>query len=163
MNRKTRRFREAVMFLTMFCGMLPITAVAGGEKGKAVAVIVSSKIGTSSLSMNELHKIYQGDKPSWPSGQRITLLMPNGPKVREIVLKKIFGMTDVQYKQYWIAKVFRSEASGEPRSMSDSSAGETVKSTVGAIACVEADNVPAGAKALKIDDKAPGDGGYPLQ
>jgi|GEM_PF-1186731 len=163
MNQKSKWIREAVLFPAILYGMLSMTAVSGGEKGKGLAVIVSPKIGSAALSMGELRKIFQGDKPSWPSGQKVTVLMPSDPKERDIVLKKIYQMTDAQYKQYWIAKVFRSEASGEPKSVSDSSAGEIVKSSVGAIACVDADSVPSGVKTLKIDGKAPGESGYLVQ
>ena len=154
---------KAVILLTGMCGMLPLKAGAGGDAGKGIAVIVSSKIGATTLNMNELHKIFEGDKPSWPSGQKVTVLMPSDPKVRDLVLKKILQMTEAQYKQFWIAKVFRSEANGEPKSMSDSAAADTVNSNVGAIACVNAASVPAGVKTLKIEGKAPGEAGYPLQ
>ena len=89
--------------------------------------------------------------------------MPSAGKTRDLVLKKVLQMTDAQFKQFWIAKVFRSEANGEPKSVSGSSAGETVKSTVGAVACVDPDSVPSGVKVLKIDGKSPGDPGYPLE
>jgi hypothetical protein len=151
------------MLSVCLCGVLPITAVAGGEKGKAIAVIVSPKIAATTLSIGELRKIYQGDKPSWPSGQKVTILMPSGGKERDLVLKKLLQMTDAQYKQFWIAKVFRSEATGEPKAISSGSAGDMVKGTVGAIACVDADSVPSGVKTLKIDGKSPDDAGYPLE
>jgi ABC-type phosphate transport system substrate-binding protein len=163
MYQKRHRSRNTLILLVGLSSILPSAAGAGGEAGKEIAVIVSAKIAATSLSMAELRKIYQGDKPSWPSGQRVTILMPSGAKERDLVLKKVLQMTDTQYKQFWITKVFRAEASGEPRSASSSSAGDLVKSTVGAVACVDAASVPAGVKTLKIDGKAPGEAGYPLE
>ena len=38
-----------------------------------------------------------------------------GAREREVVLRVIYQMSEAQFRQYWIAKVFRAEAAGGPR------------------------------------------------
>jgi hypothetical protein len=118
------------------------------------------------LRMGELQKFLLGDRQYWDSGKtRVTLLI-RAPVAheRDVVLKKIYRMTEAQFRQYWIGKVFRAEASSGPKIVySNESATELVSSLPGSIAFVEVSQVPKGIKILKIDGKAPGDKGYPLQ
>ena len=52
-----------------------------------------------------------GDRQFWTSNLRVTLLVrAPGAREREVVLKTIYQMSEAQFRQYWIAKVFRAEA-----------------------------------------------------
>jgi hypothetical protein len=159
------------------CGLLaalplsyPASAEAVGqrkdEKKGDVAVVVHPKVPVDDLRMGELQKFLLGDRQYWDSGKtRVTLLI-RAPVAheRDVVLKKIYRMTEAQFRQYWIGKVFRAEASSGPKIVySNESATELVSSLPGSIAFVEVSQVPKGIKILKIDGKAPGDKGYPLQ
>ena len=63
------------------------------------------------LTFAELRRIMIGDRQFWTSNLRVTLLVRSpGTRERDVVLKKIYKMSEAQFRQYWIAKVFRAEA-----------------------------------------------------
>lgn len=129
-----------------------------------VAVVVNKDVKVDDLAFAELRKILLGDRQFWPSGQPVTLLVqgPSTPE-RKMLLEKIYKMNEAQFKQYWIAKVFRAEASAGPKVvLSNEMAVQLVAALPGAVALVDARAVPAGVKVLKIDGLPPGDKGYPL-
>ena len=83
---------------------------------------------------------------------------------RDVVLKKIYQMNEAQFRQYWIGKVFRAEATAGPKIVySNETAMELVQNLPGSIAFVDASQIPRGVKVLKVDGRLPGEKGYPLQ
>ena len=73
-------------------------------------------------------------------------------------------MSEAQFRQYWISKVFRAEASSGPKIVySNEMAAELVHGIPGSVAFVDAADVPKGLKVLRIDGKLPGEKGYPLR
>jgi ABC-type phosphate transport system substrate-binding protein len=140
---------------------LPAAAPAGGD----VAIVVRPDTPTNNLSMNQLRKLLLGDQQFWSGSLRVTLLMrAPGDREREVVLKKIYHMSEAQFRQYWIGKVFRAEASSGPKIVySNEMATELVQSIPGSVAFVDSGHVPKGVKVLKIDGLLPGDKSYPLR
>ena len=130
-----------------------------------VAVIVHPGVSETNLSFSEIRKVMLGDRQFWNNNLRVTLLV-RAPVARErdVVLKKIYQMTEPQFRQYWIGKVFRAEATAGPKLVySNQAATELVASTPGCIGFVDAAQVPKGVKVLKIDGHAPGDKDYVLR
>lgn len=130
-----------------------------------VAVIVGAKTPVESLSMADLRKIMLGDRQFWAAGQRITLLV-RAPVAheRDVALKRVYQMSEAQFRQYWIAKLFRAEVPAGPKVVfSNQTAIELVEGLPGAIAFVDAGQAPRAVKVLKIDGRLPGEKGYPLQ
>ena len=83
---------------------------------------------------------------------------------REVVLKKIYRMNEGQFRQYWIAKVFRADTVSGPKIVySNAMATQLVAAIPGSVAFVAASQVPAGAKVLKIDGLLPGQDEYALR
>ena len=130
-----------------------------------VAIVVRQDMPVEGMSFAELRKVALGDRQFWSSSLRVTLLVrAPGAREREVVLKTIYQMTEAQFRQYWIAKVFRAEAAAGPRVVySNEMAGELTAAIPGAVAFVEADQVPKGLKILRINGKMPGDKDYPLR
>ena len=94
----------------------------------------------------------------------VTLIRPQGTPEREVVLRVIFRMSEIEYKKYWIAKLFRAEATNEPTVATSSTfANDAVSAIPGAITVENMKDVPHGAKVLRIDGHKPGDSGYPLR
>ena len=174
----TKRIRFAARWLPAVAVLGCMTALPTGrpaaataihperdEKKGDVAVVVHPKVPVDALQMAELRKVLRGDRQYWDSKTRVTLLI-RAPVAheRDVVLKKIYQMTEAQFRQYWIGKVFRAEASSGPKIVySNESATELVSSLQGAIAFVESSQVPKSVKTLKIDGHLPGEKGYPLQ
>jgi hypothetical protein len=142
--------------------LLPIRAAgAGGD----VAVVVRGDTPADNLSFSEIRKLLLGDRQFWNSNLRVTLLIrAPAAREREVVLKTIYHMSETQFRQYWISKVFRAETSSGPKIVySNEMAAELVNALPGSVAFVDAAQVPKGLKILKIDGKLPGDKDYPLK
>jgi ABC-type phosphate transport system substrate-binding protein len=146
--------------------LLGLTAffTPGGAQTTDIAIVVRSDTPTENITFAELRRIFLGDRQFWASNLRVTLLMraPGAPE-RDVILKTIYQMSEAQFRQYWIAKVFRAEAAAAPRIVySNEMAGELVAATPGAVAFVAAGQEPKGLKVLKINGLLPGQKNYPV-
>ena len=140
------------------------TLAAAAADSNAVAIVVRPDVPVENLSFAELRRLMLGDRQFWSSNLKVTLLVrAPGAREREVVLKTIYQMSEAQFRQYWIAKVFRDEASSAPRIVySNEMATELVSQMPGAVAIVDAAQIPKGLKVLKINGLLPGQPGYPL-
>ena len=81
-----------------------------------------------------------------------------------MVLKIIYQMSESQFKQYWVAKIFRAESATAPKVVySNNMANELVNALPGAIAFIDSREVRPGAKVVRVDGRLPGEAGYPLR
>ena len=141
------------------------TRPAAAQTTSDVAIVAHRDVPATDLSLADLRKIFIGDRQYWTPGLRITLLV-RAPVARErdVVLKTIYQMTEAQFRQYWIGKVFRAEASSGPKIVySNEMATELVANIPGSIAFVDAAQAPRNAKVLRITGLLPGERGYPLR
>ena len=130
-----------------------------------LAVVARPDLPVDELSFADVRKVFLGDRQYWNSNLRVTLLM-RAPVARErdIVLRTIYQMSEAQFRQYWISKVFRAESAAGPKVVySTEMATELVSAIPGAITFVDAAQVPRGLKILRIDGKSPGEKGYLLR
>jgi ABC-type phosphate transport system substrate-binding protein len=131
----------------------------------AIAIVVRADVPVANLAFAELRRLMLGDRQYWSSNLKVTLLV-RAPVARErdVVLKTIYQMSEAQFRQYWIAKVFRAEAAAAPRIVySNDMAVDIATQIPGAVAFVDAGHVPNGLKVLKINGLLPREAGYPLQ
>jgi hypothetical protein len=83
---------------------------------------------------------------------------------REVILKRVYAMSEAQFKQFWIAKIFRDEAATAPKILySTEQISDLIATIPGSIGFVDAAAVRPGLKVLKIDGLLPGQPQYPLQ
>jgi hypothetical protein len=134
---------------------------AGGD----IAVVVRPDVPADNVTFAELRRLLLGDRQFWTSNMRVTLLVrAPGAREREVLLKSVYQMSEAQFRQYWIAKVFRNEAAAGPRVVySNEMAAELATAIPGAMAFVESDQVPRRLKVLRVDGKLPGEKQYPLR
>jgi len=150
--------------LLVASGMRVGASGAVGTSGD-IAIVVRPDLPIDNLSFAELRKLLIGDRQFWSSSLRVTLLM-RAPvaREREVILKNIYQMSEAQFRQFWISKVFRAEATNGPKVVfSNEMATELVAAIPGAVAFVDAAKVPQGLKVLKIDGRLPGEKGYALR
>jgi hypothetical protein len=148
----------------LFCALILIWHGLAEAALAEVAVVVRPDLPVDNLSYAELRKILLGDRQFWPSNIRVTLLI-RAPVAaeRDAVIKGVLQMTEAQFRQYWIGKVFRAESSAAPKTvMSNDVAAALVNSIPGSIAFIESTRVPPNLKVLRIDGLLPGERGYPL-
>jgi hypothetical protein len=127
--------------------------------------VVRPDVPIDDLSFADVRKLFLGERQFWPKNLRVTLLI-RAPTARErdVVLKEIYQMSEAQFRQYWISKVFRADVSAGPKIVySGEMATELVSAIPGAVAFLPASKVPKGLKTLKIDGHLPGEKGYPLR
>lgn len=139
--------------------------VAAQSHDVDVAVVVHPDTPVSDLSLADVRKVLLGDRQYWTSNLPVVLLM-RAPVARErnVVLKIIYQMSEAQFKQYWIAKIFRAESASAPKVVySNNMANDLVTAIPGAIAFIDAREVRPGAKVLRVDGHLPGEPGYPLR
>ena len=130
-----------------------------------IAVVVHPSVKETELTFKELRKVLLGDRQFWGKGMQVTLIV-RAPVAdeRTVLLDKVYEMSEDQFKQYWVGKVFRAEASSGPKVViSNEKAVELVGVMEGAIALVNASDVPEGLNVLAIEGKKPGDDGYLLR
>ena len=130
-----------------------------------VAVVVQPDTPLSNLSLAEVRKIFLGDRQYWTANMPVVLLI-RAPVARErdVVLKIIYQMSESQFKQYWIAKIFRAESVSAPKVVySNDMASDLVSALPGAIAFIDSRDVRPGTKVVRIDGRLPGEPGYPLR
>lgn len=151
-----RRLCTALLLLVMI-------ALAAPNDGD-IAVVVRPDTPVDNLSIGEIRKLLLGERQFWNSNLRVTLLIrAPSSRERDVVLKTIYQMSEAQFRQYWISKVFRAEASSGPKIVySNEMATELVAAIPGSVAFVDSTQVPKGLKVLRVDGKLPGDKGYPL-
>jgi hypothetical protein len=146
----------------MMCAVVLFSAAVA--QATSIAVVVHPSVKADELTFAEFRKIILGDRQFWSSGKRITLIV-RAPVAdeRTLLLERVYKMSEAQYRQYWVAKVFRAEIASGPRVvLSNEEAVDLVGVIDGAIAIVSAEDVPEGLKVLKIDGLLPGEPGYPL-
>lgn len=148
--------------------MISVIAVcpAGAQSSSAedIAIVVHPEVPVDDLSFAQVRRIFLGDQQFWSNRDRIALLMRAPDAIeRGVMLEQVYKMTESQFRQYWIAKIFRSEVTSGPKIVySTEMAYELVDVIPGSITFVRASEVRANAKVLRIDGKLPGESGYPL-
>jgi ABC-type phosphate transport system substrate-binding protein len=129
-----------------------------------VAVVVNPSNAVRNLTLSELTKIFRGERQYWRANLPVVILFrAPGTYERIVILRSIFQMAEPQYKQYWVSKIMRAEATSPPTEVfSSGMIKEGVAVIPGAIGCVRASDVRPEMKVLRIDGHLPGESGYPL-
>jgi ABC-type phosphate transport system substrate-binding protein len=158
------RLATSWVLLAVAAVALLCTGQSLAENGEDVAVIVNPKNTVDNLSMAELAKIFRGERQYWRTDLPVLLLLRTpGSYEREVALRSIFRMSESQYKQYWISRIMRAEATAPPAELySSGMTKEGVSSIPGSIGCISANEVKPGVKVVRINGRLPGETGYPL-
>ena len=133
-------------------------------KSTDLAIVVHPATPVDELTLAELRQYFLGDRQYWTRDMPVVLLIRAPTSVeRDAVLRTIYRMTEPQFKQFWIAKIFRAETATPPKIVySSDSTNQLVEAVPGAIAFMIASEVRPGLKVLRIDGRLPGEPGYPL-
>ena len=162
---KVRHRAHTAVFLVAIVAMVASMRPARAETGTDVAVVVHPDVGVDNLTIAALRRVVLGDREFWPASVRITLLL-RAPVAheRDVILKDVCQMTEAQFRQHWIGKVFRADTALAPKiAYSNEMAIDLVSRVPGAIAFVNASQVGKGLKVVKIDGRLPGDRDYLLR
>ncbi len=131
----------------------------------AIAIVVHKDTQVDNLSLEELRNIFLADQQFWPDRTRIILLVraPQSDE-RTFVLNSIYQMDEAQFRQYWIAKMFRVEVPRGPKIVfSTDMTLELVLATPGSISFMRANEGTGQVRVVRVDGKLPSEAGYPLK
>jgi len=157
-----RRVLFATLLLLVWC-IRPRPLAAQSKTGD-LAIVVHPSTPVTELTFAELRQVFLGERQYWNANVPVVLLIraPTSAE-RSAVLDVIYQMREPQFKQYWIAKIFRAEMTSAPKIVySNESANQLVSSIPGTIAFMAAGDVKASVKVLKIDGHLPGESAYRL-
>jgi ABC-type phosphate transport system substrate-binding protein len=152
------------MLLVAAASMLMLEPGQPCAAGEGMAVIVHPSTPIENLSFAEMRRIFLGERQYWTPDMPVVLIV-RAPVARErqVVLNRIYRMTESQFKQYWIARIFRAEATSTPKVVySNQIINELVAAIPGAISLVREDDIQPGVKVVRIDGTVPGEAAYPL-
>ena len=130
-----------------------------------VAIVVHKDTQVDDLSLEDLRSIFLADQQFWSNRQRIILLVraPESTE-RDFVLNRIYQMSEAQFRQYWIAKMFRAEVPRGPKIVfSTDMTLDLVVAIPGSISFIRSDQVTDDVKVVRIDGALPSESGYPLK
>jgi hypothetical protein len=129
-----------------------------------VAIVVHPDNPESGLRAEELLRILRQEQRRFRTGGSIYLVFQgSGSPARELVLRRLLRMNDLELKQFWLAKLYRGEIASFPRVLdSDVAVRRLVAVAPQAFGFLDASAVDATVKVLRIDGKLPGQAGYLL-
>jgi hypothetical protein len=155
---RTKRIVAAALTLLAVV-LTPGVAVAG-----EMAVVVHPSNPSSDVTWTEVLAMFRGEQQHWKGGRKIYLiLLEAGSTEREVMLKRVYGMTDVELKQFWLGKLYRGEIAAFPRVVASGlAARRIVAQAPNALAFIDSSAVDGTVKVLRIGGRQPGDPGYRL-
>lgn len=130
-----------------------------------LAIVVHKDAPVENLTLTELRSIFLADRQFWEDRTRIILLVraPQSDE-RDFVLNRIYQMSEAEFRQYWIAKMFRAEVPRGPKIvLSTGMTLDLVVAIPGSISFMRADDVTDDVKVIRVDGALPTDPGYPLK
>jgi ABC-type phosphate transport system substrate-binding protein len=165
--RTIRKWLAAAMFLSCaFSSLIWSPSQAQNPPDSDIAVVAHPDMPVNELSLDEVRRVFLGERQYWNAKLPVVLLI-RAPVARErdVVLRVIYQMTETQFKQYWIAKIFRAETASAPKIVySNDMEDNLVTALPGAIGFMDArDAARDKLKILRVDGLLPGERGYPLR
>ena len=157
------RVRKLTILVAALLALVSV-ALPQASKSGDIAVVTNPQTPVNDLSLAEVRKVFLGERQYWTSNMPVILLV-RAPvaREREVVLKTIYQMSESQFKQYWVAKIFRSEAVSAPKIVYSADMSNQLLSVIpGSIALMQAKDVAPGVKVVKVNGLLPGEAGYPL-
>lgn len=143
-DRHFFRLCTAALLIALSSGYLPTGAQ------DQVAIIVNTSNSISALSSGDLHRIFTGDKSTWPNGKHIFLIMAApGSAERTLVLKDVYKMSEADYAKYFLQATFTGTVSAPPKDASSAAEmKQLVAANAGAIGYVKAQDADDSVKVI---------------
>jgi len=145
-------------------GVFAVLFLISACQAKDVAIVVNKANPITELSLQDLRQIFKAERQFW-DGKKIHLLMrEEGAWEKEIILKKVYTMSDEELKKFWLGKIFRGEVTTFPQIISSPlMINKLIQNLAGAIGFLDSQAVDANVKVIKIEGRLPGQEGYALK
>jgi ABC-type phosphate transport system substrate-binding protein len=157
-RRKSFAMAAGILALALFPALL-------FARDTSIAVIVNPRNSTQSISLAELRNIFLGTQQFWKDGTQIVpIVRAPSARERDVLLRRVVHMSDMQFHQYWTKRRVTRRAGHEPLTVvSNGMQMQTVALESGAIALVAISDIHDGVKVLKVGGRRPGSAAYPLK
>ncbi len=143
----------------LWLGLAPVRVAHAQEP---IAVIVHPGNPLSSISLDELRRLYLGTRTTLPNKEAVILL--ESPAVRERFYAAALRMSADRVKRHWMGIVFAGESDAPPKEVGGADAlVQFVATHAGGIAFLPAGSSTDAVKVLAIEGMRPHDPGYPLR
>ena len=156
---------RATLALLVIIGNCHIQGLAPQSGSADVAVIVNPSNAIASISSADLRSIFAGEKIGWTGSLLVVpFVRTQNARERDILLNSIMRMSEEEYRNYWMRKIYSGASSREPLALySNGMLLEAIRSEKGGIALINAADVKAGVKVIKVNGFLPGTPSYPLR
>ena len=136
-----RHLMTALLAFSSLCG----TAFAD-------TYIVTAEANKQAIDLDAAKKIFKGDVTKWDDGKSIVIVVPDIASADGgVMLSKLYGMSDKEYKKYWMQKVFKGEVSNPPESKAAAAMVDFLKAYPNAVGVISGASANGVRKVLKID------------
>ena len=164
MHATGKRCTVALFLSGCLCLLFLCRLPAQTSRGSDLAIVVHPDIPYNNLNLAELRKVFLRERQFWNAKIPVVLYMrPPSSHEGGVILRVIYEMTEVQYRRYWMYKIYRAEVTSDPAVVySSADANSLVAATPGAITFIAGGEVGPGLKVLRVDGHSPGEPGYPL-
>lgn len=151
----------AILFAALLLAGSP---PAGSQTAPPQNLLVFANRSTpvNKMSSSQLRDVLLGEVPSWSNGRAVSVVFADGKSMTR-ALAKILKMTRDDYDNHFVVKRYQGQEVARPRVLPNSDLVlRFLTQTPGAITVLEGepDMTVAGAKAIRIDGKLPGEDGY---
>jgi hypothetical protein len=162
MKVSIRRELLAMAAVVLAVALFPSHLLA---RDNSIAVIVNPRNSIQSISLVELRNIFLGTEQFWKDGTQIVpIVRAPSAKERDVLLRRVVHMSDLQFQQYWRKRRAAHKAGHEPIAVvSNGMQIQTVSLESGGIALVAVSDIHTGVKFLKVAGHLPGTAAYPLK
>lgn len=157
-----RRKMLAMMAALLAISLFPAYLFA---RDSSIAVIVNPRNSIESISLAELRNIFIGTQQFWKDGTQIVpIVRAPSARERDVLLRRVLHMSDLQFQQYWRKRRVAHIAGHEPIAVvSNGMQMQTVALESGGIALVGTSDLNSSVKVLKVGGHRPGSAAYPLK
>jgi ABC-type phosphate transport system substrate-binding protein len=131
----------------------------------ALAIVVNRSNPVDNLSFSDLRRIFMLDTQSWPHGRKITVVLRDkGQPERAEAIRIICALSERDYEKHILFRTFQGRVNIGPRAIQSAPTMlRFVYNAPGAIGYVNADEVDASVKLLRIDGALPDEPSYPVR
>jgi hypothetical protein len=148
-KRETKNLgnKKKIIILGTISWFLTIIALFGKHSiSYAQELVVATHPSAPDLSIEDLKKIYLGDKKNLPDGTKVIPILIKGTP--EEFFQKVTGMTKKQFFQYWMIRIVGGGSTPPKDAESEEQTVNLIKDNKGAIGIVSAER--AKKEGLKI-------------
>ncbi len=157
--------RKAISTFLLITGLFVLAARKDqAESGSDLAVIVNKQTAVLGLTSRDLRAILLGQTDHWPNGQKVVVAsLPIELPETKLILKQICGMSEGDFKRYFMQLAFQGKAVSAPHIMKSTAAIKAlVGITPGAVGIIPAHEVDSVVNVVSLDGLNPGTPNYKL-